>query len=190
MSILDWLLGLFGGGAKPDFAAFNPDDFDTYHRALGAIDQAERRGAADLQATLARYGLRDLEHWERVQSSMNDRNGRNPEWALSAARVQFESQVASLTASYPLPSQYTAPPHGISLDRFAAIRARCALGEPMGAVLAAYGIDTARWMEVEQTWSWRMGPQADMTAAQFYNTGYQFLYDQAHAAYGARARAA
>ena len=105
---------------------------------------------------------------------------------MAASRVQHEAQMANVAGSYQMPPEYATPPHGITLDRYAAINARLQLGHPAAAVLAEFHIDGGRWAEVDHTWKWRMGPQADAMAANILSSSYFAMHQQAMAAYGRR----
>ncbi len=187
MGILDAILGLFGGGnAKVDFGKINPDDVEAYWRVDHDVDQGERAGAAELAQALAKWGLKDLAHWEKVKGALGERHSSNPEFSMAASRVQYELQMKSMQGSYQMPPEYASPPHGITLDRYASINARLQLGHPLPAVLADFQLDPARWTEVDNTWKWRMGPQADAMASSILNSTYMGMQQQALAAYGRR----
>jgi hypothetical protein len=182
MGFIDALLGIFSG--KVDFGKIDPDDIEAYWRADHDIDQAEREGEAELAQALARWGLADLAHWEKVESALLDRHKDNPAFAMAASRVGFEVQMQSVAHTYRIPPEYVAPPHGITLDQYAAIKARIQLGHPLGTVLAESRLDLPRWNEVDAMWSWRMGPQADAMAANILGSTYYGMHQQALAAYG------
>lgn len=183
MGFLDSLLGLVGGGGKVDFGNLDPNSVESYWRADHLIDQAERKGPAELAATLAKLGLRDMRHWEKVKAALAERHKDNPDFAMAASRVGYEMQMASVSSQYQMPPEYATPPHGITLDRYAGIRARLELGHPLDTVLREAQLDPARWSEVDRTWSWRMGPQADMFASQILSSTYFGMYQQALAVY-------
>jgi hypothetical protein len=184
MGLLDTILGLFGKPRPIDFGKIDPDDVEAYWRVDHDVDQAERAGPAQLAQALATWGLRDMAHWEQVQGALAERHQANPQFAMAASRVQMQAQMASIAGTYQLPPEYSTPPHGITLDRYAAIRARLELGHPLPAVLAEFQLDPARWSEVDRTWSWRMGPQADALAAQILSSTYFGMHQQALASYG------
>jgi hypothetical protein len=102
---------------------------------------------------------------------------------MAAARIQMEEQTASIANAYQMPPEYAVPPHGVTLDRYAAIRAQIDLGYAYAAVLAKYNLDDARWAEVDRTWTWRMSPQADALAAQILSSTYHGMRMQAMASY-------
>ncbi len=184
MSLLDLLLDIFRRPRAPDFGQVDPDDLEAYWRLDHDVDQAERKGPAALAAALARWGLNDKAHAERVQAALAERHGAKPEFAMAAARVQYEQQLANMAAAYQLPPQYASPPHGVSIDRYAATKARLDLGQQLPQLLAELQLDPGRWAEVEQTWTGRMGPAADAMAGQFLRMSYGAMYRQAAAAYG------
>lgn len=186
MGLLDAILGLFGGSAKIDYGKINPDDIEAYWRVDHDVDQGERAGPAELAQALAKWGLKDMAHWEKVKEALAVRHNSNPEFAMAASRVQYEAQMANMAGSYQMPPEYATPPHGITLDRYAAINARLELGQPADAVLADFGLDSGRWVEVDRTWKWRMGPQADAMAANILGSSYFAMHQQAKAAYGRR----
>jgi hypothetical protein len=185
MGLLDIILGIFGGKQKPvDFGKVNPDDIEAYWRVDHDVDQAERKGAGELAAALAKWGLRDMAHWEQVKAALVERHGDNPEFSMAASRVGYELQAQNMAGSYQMPPQYSTPPHGVTLDRYAAIKARLDLGQALAAILPEYQLDPARWQEVDATWSGRMGPHADAFAGQILRSTYHGMYQQAAAAYG------
>ncbi len=186
MGLLDAILGLFGGPAKVDYGKINPDDVEAYWRVDHDVDQGERAGPAELAQALAKWGLKDMAHWEKVKEALAVRHNGNPEFAMAASRVQYQAQMASVSSSYQMPPEYATPPHGITLDRYAAINARLQLGHPHAAVLADFQLDAGRWAEVDGTWKWRMGPQADAMAANILSSTYFGMHQQAMAAYGRR----
>ena len=182
MGFLDSILGLFGGG-KIDYGKIDPDDVEAYWRADHDIDKGERAGEAELVQALAKWGMRSKAHWEEVGSALLDRHKDKPEFAMACTRVSYELQMSSIAHTYQMPPEYANPPHGITLDRYAAIRARIDLGHPLGTVLAEHHLDLHRWNDVERTWSWRMGPQADAMAANILGSTYYGMHQQALAAY-------
>ncbi len=184
MRLLDIVLSLFKGTSKLDFGRLDPDDLEVYWRADHQIDQAERRGAAELAAALASWGLRDLDHWEKAKSGLLGRHGNNPEFKMAGLRVNFDIQLAHMSSSYEMPTQYIAPPHGVTLDRYASIKARLDLGQPVGSVLGAYQLDDHRWREVDGTWAGRMGPQSDAMAGNILRSIYGGMYQAATSVYG------
>jgi hypothetical protein len=186
MGLLDMILGLFGGQKKVDFGTINPDDVDGHYRVDHELDQAERQGPAALAQALARYQLRSLEHWSEIQASFFERFGQTPDFKMAALRVGFEIQIQNMGASYQFPPQYLTPPHGITLDRYAAINARLQNGEPPAAVLGSYQLDEPRWREVDGTWRMRMGPNADALAGNILNSQYGVMVQCAAAYYGGR----
>ncbi len=186
MGLLDIILGMFGGSAKVDFGKVNPDDVEAYWRADHDIDQGERAGPAELAAALGKWGLKDMDHWEKVKGALGERHVNNPEFSMAASRVNFDEQMKSMAGSYQMPPEYSTPPHGITLDRYAGIKARLELGQPLDAILADCKLDGPRWAEVDGTWSWRMGPQADAMAKNILSSTYFGMHQQALAAYGRR----
>jgi hypothetical protein len=180
MGFLDSILQMFG---KLDYGKLGPDDLENYWRADHDIDQGERAGEAQLAAAFAKWGMRDAAHWEKVEEAILAKHNQNPELAMACSRVGFERAMASISNTYQMPPEYATPPHGITLDRYAAIRARLDLGHPLGTVLAESHLDLQRWNEVERTWAWRMGPQADAMAANILGSSYMGMHQQALAAY-------
>jgi len=182
-TLLSWL-----GSHKPsvDFGKVNPDSVDDYWRLDHDIDQAERKGPAELSAALAKWGLRDLKHVERVKSELFERHGKKPDFSMGAVRVSYAAQTANMAGSYQIPEAYTAPPHGMTLERYATVKARVQLGQSLAAILPEYQLDSGMWNTVETTWSERMGAQADMLAAGMLRSMYTMLHQHALAAYGAR----
>ncbi|MCA9674053.1 MAG: hypothetical protein H6708_34040 [Kofleriaceae bacterium] len=190
MGLLDVILGIFGGGGggggKVNFGNVNPDDIESYWVVDHEIDQAERAGEAELAAAFARWGLKNMDHWEQVKGALYQRHGQNPDFSMAAGRVQHRIQMASVAESYQMPPEYSSPVHGVDLNRYAAIKARLQLGQAPAQVLPEYQLDPARWHEVDQTWGWRMGPQGDAFAGQILAGSYHAMYQQALAAYGRR----
>src|SRR5690348_8132542 len=71
-----------------------------------------------------------------------------------------------------------APVHGVDLAAYARASARLAARErPRAEVLAALGLDEARWLAVEQTWLLRIA-----TAMLQQDTSLPAEYEAAHAA--------
>lgn len=186
MRVIDRVLAVFRRSPPIDYGAVDPDDLEAYWRLEHDVDQAERRGDDALAAALRRWGLADRDHVERVKAALGARHREKPEFAMAAVRVQYERQLARMATGYALPPQYASPPHGVTIDRYAAIKARLDLGQDLGAILAELPLDPSRWAEVDQTWAGRMGPAADAMAGQFLRMSYGAMYRQAAAAYGRR----
>lgn len=181
-TVLSWL----GGKPSVDFGKVNPDSVDDYWRLDHDMDQAERKGPAQVSAALAKWGLRDVKHVERVKSEIFARLGNTPDFAMGAARVSYAVQMENMASAYQMPTAYTTPPHGMTLERYATLKARLQLGKPLSALLAEYQLDAGMWDAVQATWSERMGGQADAMAANMLSSMYSVLHQQALAAYGGR----
>lgn len=186
MRVLDRVLRVFRRAQPIDYGAIDPDDLEAYWRLEHDVDHAERHGDGALAAALRRWGLADREHVERVKLALDARHRANPAFAMAAVRVQYERQLARMATTYALPPQYAAPPHGVTIDRYAAIKARLDLGHPLGEILAEVPLDPSRWDEVDETWAGRMSPAADAMAGQFLRMSYGAMYRHATAAYGRR----
>jgi hypothetical protein len=187
MGFLDVLKELFGGGGGAvNFGNVNADDIESRWIVDHELDQAERAGPAELAAALAKWGLKSMDHWEDVQGALHQRYGNDPDFTMAAGRVQYRIQMADMASSYEMPAEYSAPVHGIDLNRYAAIKGRLELGQQAAQVLPEYQLDDARWQEVDHTWSSRMGPQADAFAANILRGSYHAMHQQALAAYGRR----
>jgi hypothetical protein len=185
MSIIDLILGLFGGKKKIDFGRLHPDDIDGYWRVDHDLDQAERRGGNATAEALAKYGLRSTDHAEEVKHAIFEKHGQTPEFKMAGLRVAFDIQVGEMqNGAYQFPPQYLVPPHGITLDRYAAIHARIKNGEPPPSVLGAYQLDEPRWREVDGVWRERMGPNADAIAGNILASQYGVMVQCAAAYYG------
>jgi hypothetical protein len=187
MSILDLLLGLFGGPRKVDLGRVSPDDLDAYWKIDREVDQAERKGDAALAQVFSSYGIRDRDHFDRIKGALHERHGQNPEFKMGAARVGFEVQMREMAGSgYQVPAPYLAAPHGVTLDRYASIQVRLEGGEPAASVYASYQLDEGRWREAADAWAGRMGPDADLMAGNILRSQLQAMRHCAAAAYGAR----
>jgi hypothetical protein len=187
MSILDLILGLFGSTRKVDFGRINPDDVDAYWKIDREVDQAERKGAADLAQVFSSYGIRDKDHFDSIKGALHQRHGENPEFKMGAVRVGFEVQMREMASKgYQVPAPYLATPHGVTLDRYASIQYRLAAGEPATSVFASYQLDEARWREASDSWAGRMGPDADAMAGNILRSQFQVMQQYAASAYGAR----
>jgi hypothetical protein len=177
------LFSLLGFTRRVDFGKVDPNDVEAYWRLERDIDQAERKGRAELAAALSAWGLRDMKHYEAVKEALNERHGNNPDFSMAAARVNFEAQMNS--GGYQLPASYSVPPHGITLDRYAAIKARIELGQELGSILASYQLNPSSWGVVEATWAERMGPGADAMASAIFRSQFGAMHRQALAVFKA-----
>jgi len=186
MGFLDIILGLFGGKKSVNFGNVNPDDIESYWLVDHELDQAERESPQAHQACLAKWGLKSMDHWDQVKGELYQRHGQNPDFNMAAARVQQRVQNANMAQSYQMPAEYSAPVHGVDLIGYATVKARLELGQNPGQVLAEHRLDPGRWNEVDQAWSWRMGPQGDAFAGNILRGNYHVAYLQAQAAYRGR----
>jgi len=186
MGLLDIILGMFGRKKAVDFGKVNPDDIESYWLVDHQLDQAEREGPQALQACLARWGLSSMDHWDQVKGALYQRHGHHPDFNMAAARVQQRVQTAEMSQQYQMPAEYSSPVHGVDLIGYATVKARLELGQSPHQVLAEHRLDPPRWHEVDQTWSWRMGPQSDAFAGNILRGNYHVAYLQAQAAYRGR----
>ena len=180
---------LFGGGGESRgssvAAAIPPDDLDAYFLAHHEIDQAERAGDAQLKAAYRKFGLRDEEHWEEVQSAFADRHRRNPDFVMAPTRLQMRIQIEDAKAKgYQMPEGLLEPIEGIAIDRYALINAyldaaRAQGPDAAGQVLRQHGVDSVAFQRIDAGWKARLSGTSDPTAASILQNYYHTVYSQA-----------
>ena len=186
MGLLDLILGMFAGKKSVNFGNVDPDNIESFWIVDHELDQAERESPQALATALAKWGLKSMDHWEEVQGALHQRHGQNPDFNMAAARVQQRVQTANMSQQYQMPAEYSSPVHGIDLIGYATVKARLELGQSPQQVLNEHRLDPNRWQEVDQTWSWRMGPQGDAFAGNILRGNFHTAYLQAQAAYRGR----
>lgn len=180
--MLDWLMSLFGGGNK--FGNIDPDDYETFWRANHEIDQAERQGPQEHQATLNKYGVKSQSQWDDVLGAFTQRHQANPDFAMAASRVMSQIHMSAMPAQYQVSAADNAPVEGVDLNRLALIEATVEYAQPSGQgavaqALQGFGLDPAAYERIRAGWHSRMSGSANAITAATLSSQYQAFLAQA-----------
>ena len=183
-------------GFKPDWADWDKGDLEAFWVKSFALDEAKGKGKSAYQAKLKELGLRNENHWYRVRETFTLHYQREPAWqqAMIDARMSGMKQMMSAAAS--AKGGLFDPVEGITLEQYATVQARRAkLTGPndFPKLLAEYGMDEAKWAQVDKVFMGRMSDPSDPMATAAFATEYGKFFSAASSgqfAGGAKAGAA
>lgn len=181
ISIIRGMLGLGPAKPKDHYAGLPPGDLEAYWTAHGAIDEAERAG--NKQAAFTQFGIKNDDHWEKVQATFVRHHGATPEFSLAASTASFKQQMRetmdpSGVSGYRFPAEYMEPVDGITLDKLVLARVKTEAVPPAqrASVLSSMGMSEQSFASANAGWSARMGGNADPMAANILG-GLQHTYE-------------
>lgn len=164
-----------------DLAGFDPEDEDTFFRAVLHMESEGMFGGTDESRAeiCARHGIRDRLHWQTVRDSVynvlarkygsfDEVSQRELNWRQGQMQNHMQGQVAAAAASGAL-----APVEGISLEKWASINAAIVGGANHEDLLRGQGIDQARWDRINAEWNARMARDTTFAVAKVYGEAFQ-----------------
>jgi hypothetical protein len=181
--------------APPDFGPHDPNDVEGFMWNKLRIERAWE-DEAKLQQLLRECGYRSREHYQRIEESFRAKfsrlPGRNGSYDLYtetqltvSPRIHQEMMQSAMSADPNL----LAPVEGVSVETYAAIAARQAMGlagPEFLQLLAQSGMDAGKWERVSSTWNDRMSKDTSFTITQIYGKAFA---GAGQGAYGAAAQA-
>lgn len=159
---------------KPDWGEWTCDDWVEYWKRSFALEEAQGKGPKAFAAALRKFGLRNSNHWKRVQSTFLRHYGDDPEFTNAALKARQAGSRAMMKEA--LEPGSLDPIEGVSLETYATIQGRRsrlpATGNGFAALLLEYGLDEAKWARVDAGWMARMSGGSDPMAAVAVATEY------------------
>ncbi len=161
---------------KPDWGDWSTRDWVGYWSKQFEIEESQSKGEKAFQAALKKHGLRNRNHWKRVQATFLRHYGNDTEFT-EAALVARGQQGRQMMQNAVTPGLLD-PVEGVSLETYATVTARRAnLPNTPGAfpkLLAQFKLDEAKWARAEKAWTDRMSGAGsdDPMAAMAVNTEF------------------
>jgi hypothetical protein len=169
-------------GFKPDWADWDKGDLEAFWVKSFALDEAKGQGRAAYEAKLKELGLRNENHWYRVRETFTLHYQRKPEWqqAMIDARMSGMKQMMSAAAN--AKGGLFDPVEGVTLEQYATVQARRAKltgADEFPKLLAEYGMDEAKWAQVDKVFMGRMSDPSDPMATAAFATEYGKFFSAA-----------
>mgnify|MGYP001370097326 CR=1 FL=1 len=169
-------------GFKPDWADWDKGDLEAFWVKSFALDEAKGQGRAAYAAKLKELGLRNENHWYRVRETFTLHYQREPAWqqAMIDARMSGMKQMMSAAAN--AKGGLFDPVEGVTLEQYATVQARRAKltgADEFPKLLAEYGMDEAKWAQVDKVFMGRMSDPSDPMATAAFATEYGKFFSAA-----------
>lgn len=171
---------------EPDeWGGWDPNDWQGYWYRVKTVEEiANTQGDAAADAKCREFGLRDASHMQEVSSTFYRHFGEQPAFTQACLDAMNRMHRDKLGAAAQGNQQLFEPVEGVSLELYATTQAKAAtMGgdtSKWGQILAAAGMDQAKWDRVSAEWNRRMSGQAgDMNATMAVITEYSKYFGQA-----------
>ncbi len=181
---------------KPDWADWDKSDLEAFWVKAFALDDAQAKGDDAYNAKLAELGLRNKNHWYRVRETFTVHFQKDAAWQQAMINARMAGTKAAMSAAANAKGGLFDPVEGITLEQYATIqvrRGKLATVEEWPKLLGEYGIDEAKWAQVDKVFMGRMSDPSDMMATAAFATEYGKFFSAASSgqfAAGAKAGAA
>jgi hypothetical protein len=170
--------------ARDDRASFDFDNaIEGYFEAQFRIEQAWEDEPKRAQL-FGKYGIRNVQHWYQVKATF-ERWSESPaarrKYATPGDLMQVQMNVTQKVAMDVMGfgNQQAAlgaeldPVEGVSLEQWAKAQAKIASGADYAPLIAALGIDKAKWDRVSAEWNARMSRDTSFTITMEYSKHFQ-----------------
>ncbi len=184
-------------GFKPDFADWDPHDWDTFWDRRFALEAAQEQGDEAYEAKLAEFGLRNQNHWYRVRETFTVHYQKDEAFQQAGYNARGrQGKLMMQNAAAATGGKLLEPIDGVDVKTYATIQARMTQAASggvatVGKLLAEYSLDDARWQAIDAGWQKRMQEQDDPMASMALMSEYGMAFAAAgQGQYGAAAAAA
>jgi hypothetical protein len=161
---------------KPDWGRLRPGEWVKYWKVNFALEEAgqeeQNDDNPDYVAALRKYGLRNRNHWKRVQHCFLRHYAKDPDFTNAALQARQEGTREKMRGA--VKPGMLDPIEGVSLQTYAGLAAQqlSAQGAAWVKLLAKHKLDEAKFGRVAEGWQARMADQSDPMAAAAIATEY------------------
>jgi hypothetical protein len=155
-----------------DLGQFDADDVDTYWERVFQIEAAGNRGDAELEQELARHGLQDKAHFDRVREFFNNRYGHDTAFSQAGLDARGRMGKREINARMEQMKGEMAPVEGVTLEQWAWVMAKIASGGNHVELLKIASMDQPKWDRVSAEWNARMSRDTTATIATAYGQAF------------------
>jgi hypothetical protein len=174
--------------SQGDWGGWDPKDWASFWEKRFAIEEAGNKSDEDLAFALAKFGLKDKAHYDRVNDTFMAHFGDDPAFAQAGldarTRGVKEAMVGRMQGAL---KGELAPFEGVSLEQWAFVMSKVAGGQDVGPWLKKAGWDEAKWQRASAEWNARMSRDTTATIATAYGQAFMAAGD---GPFGAASKAA
>lgn len=147
-----------------------------------ALEEAEGKGPKAYAAKLKELGLKNKDDWYRVREAFTEAHQGDANWQQSMINARMAGVKQQMSAAANAKGGLFDPVEGVTLEQYATVQARRA--KLSGAaewpkLLAEYGMDEAKWTQVDKVFMARMSDPSDPMATAAFATEYGKFFSAA-----------